>query len=195
MNPKPIFEVNNNIDQTTHYWFTEVFSEEELMWIENLQKEYQYERASIVGSTSFNDTEQIRKSKIKWISLDEKSEWLYEKLSNLCIEANDNLWGFNLNNIKDEIQYTEYGEGGNYDWHVDIGPYPINHRKISIVVFLTDDHVGGELELWSGGNFQNILKKRGNAIIFPSYLLHRVTPVTEGIRKSLVLWVGGDSYQ
>ncbi len=36
---------------------------------------------------------------------------------------------------------------------------------------------------------------RGNVVIFPSYMMHRVTPVTQGVRRSFVLWLGGDHYR
>jgi PKHD-type hydroxylase len=108
------------------------------------------------------------------------------------------MWKFDVHSIVDSIQYTEYPHGnGHYDWHIDIGPASINHRKISIVVQLSDpeEYEGGELEIWSGATPVTIPKKKGNIVIFPSFLMHRVTPVTKGLRKSLVLWVGGGSYK
>ena len=117
---------------------------------------------------------------------------------NLSLEANRELWDFNLHSIIDDIQYTEYYEGGgHYDWHVDIGPNSINHRKVSITVQLSDpsEYEGGEFEIWSGGEFRRLPKRKGDVILFPSFLLHRITPITKGIRKSLVLWVGGGAYK
>lgn len=198
MQLKPIFDINQNINQTDYYWFQNGMSEEELLWIDNLKELYEFEKASIVGATSLNASQEVRNSRIKWIELDDKSLWLYQKLSNLIFEANNSIWGFNLHSIIDSIQYTEYLEGGgHYDWHVDIGPAPINHRKISIVVQLSDptEYEGGDLEIWSGGSFQKVPKMKGCVVTFPSFLLHRVTPVTSGKRRSLVLWVGGDSYK
>jgi PKHD-type hydroxylase len=68
-------------------------------------------------------------------------------------------------------------------------------RKISLVVQMSDpeDYEGGSLELNTGGPIVEPTKTKGSVIIFPSYLLHRVTPVTSGLRKSLVLWAGGSS--
>ena len=71
-------------------------------------------------------------------------------------------------------------------------------RKVSITVQLsdTDDYEGGNLEIWSGGDNVKIAPRgRGNVVIFPSYMMHRVTPVTKGTRKSFVLWVGGEHYR
>jgi len=115
----------------------------------------------------------------------------------MVLEANQ-IWNFNIHSVIDSIQYTEYLEGGgHYDWHIDIGPGSINHRKISITIQLSDveEYEGGDFEIWTGGEFKKLPKKQGTAILFPSFLMHRVTPITKGVRKSLVLWVGGDSYK
>ena len=91
------------------------------------------------------------------------------------------------------IQYSVYTEQeqGYYDWHVDMGPH--HARKLSLVCHLSDpsEYEGGELQINSSGRIIDTEKGIGNVIIFPSYLLHRVTPVTRGVRKTLVLWVKG----
>lgn len=192
----PAFDVNQNIDQTNYYWFENAFDKQELEWIDNLKELYPFEKATTVGGEETTDL--ARKSEIKWMNCDDNSWWVYNKLTELVQEANKAMWNFNLHTIIDSIQYTEYYEGGgHYGWHVDIGPGSINHRKISITVQLSDgdDYEGGDFEIWSGGDFKTCPRKKGCTIMFPSFLLHRVTPVTKGIRRSLVLWVGGDTYK
>ncbi len=54
---------------------------------------------------------------------------------------------------------------------------------------------GGDLELWYGGGVIQIPKNKGLTVIFPSFSMHRVTPITKGTRKSLVLWLGGEHYK
>jgi len=197
MELKPIFNIDTRVDQTEYYWFQQGFSEEELGWFNNLKDLYPFEIASIVGSTTPNT--EVRNSRIKWLHYDERTDWVYEKLKNFSIEANNTIWGFNLTSIIDSIQYTEYPEGGgHYDCHVDIGPGSINHRKISIVTQLSDpsEYEGGELQLKSQSDTEIILNcPKGRAWFFPSYVLHRVTPVTKGVRKSLVLWAGGPEFR
>lgn len=193
MDYKLVFSRDQSVDQTTHYVVNEAFTEEELGWINNLQELYPFQIATTVG----NDND-IRKSDIKWVHPDDKSFWVYEKLEQYIKQANDSLWKFNLHSIIDSIQYTVYYEGGgHYDWHVDIGPNTINHRKVSLTIQLSDpdEYEGGDLEIWTGGEFKTIERKQGCAIIFPSFLMHRITPITKGVRKSLVLWVGGDHYK
>jgi PKHD-type hydroxylase len=194
MQIKPIFNTDSTIDQSNYYCFKEGFSEQELEWIDNLKELYPYEEASVVGGDELKD---VRKSKVKWIHVDDKSHWVYDKIHSFILEAN-NVWKFDLHSIVDSIQYTEYyDDGGHYGWHMDIGPHPINHRKVSITIQLSnpEDYEGGELELWTGAGIQNVEKHKGCAILFPSYMLHRITPVTKGVRKSLVLWIGGSTFR
>jgi PKHD-type hydroxylase len=193
MDYKLVFPKDESIDQTAHYVVDDAFTVEELGWINNLQALYPFQHATVIGN---NDG--IRESEIKWIHSDDKSFWVYKKLSQYIQQANNELWKFNLQSIVDSIQYTVYYEGGgHYDWHVDIGPGSINHRKISLTIQLSDpnEYEGGDLEIWTGGNFKTIERKQGCAILFPSFLMHRITPITKGIRRSLVLWVGGESYK
>ena len=121
------------------------------------------------------------------------------QLQNLIKEANDTLWDFDITMMREEAQYTEYYEGGgHYGWHMDTGSGILSQRKISITVQLSDpeEYEGGDLELWFGGDEPiQAPKGKGIGVIFPSYMMHRVTPVTKGTRKSLVLWVGGSHYR
>jgi len=149
------------------------------------------------------DTDQIRRdirsSRIKWVPQNQEWSWMYEKLMNLIEEANEKHWRFNIVNAPEMIQYTEYidTDGGHYTWHQDIGSGRPSHRKISVTVQLSDpdEYEGGDLEIWSGGSsIFKAEKQAGLAVIFPSYMMHRVTPVIKGCRRSFVLWVGGSHY-
>lgn len=193
MEYKLVFPRDQSVDQTMHYVIDNAFNEQELEWINNLQALYPFQEAKVIG-----DNNNIRKSEIKWMHSDDKSFWVYEKISQFVEEANNKLWKFNLHSIIDSIQYTEYYEGGgHYGWHIDVGPGSINHRKVSCTIQLSDpdEYEGGDFEVWAGGDFKTIERKQGCAILFPSFLMHRITPVTKGTRRSLVLWVGGEHYK
>ena len=195
MKLRPVFTPTEEINQTNYYWFNGGLTSEEVDKIVEDAKEYSFIKALVVDE---ENTDKFRKSNIKWLPFDSKWDWVIDKIMSQVVEANDSIWKFDLNSIIDNIQYTEYeGNGGHYDWHLDIGPGTISHRKISIVIQLSDpdDYVGGDLELMIGSQPTKIPRGKGNVAIFPSFLLHRVVPLISGNRKSLVLWVGGGHYK
>lgn len=195
MNLKPIFPTKEGINQTNYYWFEKGFSSSEIDTIVNDSLEYEFQKAIILDE---GNTDKFRKSNIKWLPFDSKWEWVIDKIISQVTEANNTIWNFDLSSIIDNIQYTEYeGNGGHYDWHMDIGPGSISHRKISIVVQLSDpnDYVGGDLQIMTGSEQITVPRGKGTVVIFPSFLLHKVVPLTSGNRKSLVLWVGGEHYK
>ena len=186
-------------DSMVFYQFDSAFSLGELNSIERGLRNIEYVRATTAGGP-IDD----RKSNIKWIPHTQEWDWLYYKLMELAEIANDECWHFDLNSVPEMIQYTEYNsdELGKYDWHQDIGPGELSVRKISITVQLSDNHEyeGGDLCFWNGGesletNYDVANKGIGNVVIFPSYLVHSVKPVTKGTRKSFVLWLGGGHYK
>ena len=186
-------------DSQNYYYFTNGFNKEELKIIEDSVATLEYQEATTAGG----DKNKLRSSKIKWIPQNDNWIWLYEKMSNMAIEANNALWNFDLVSIPEQIQYTEYyaTNKGHYGWHADIGPDELSRRKISITVQLSDpsEYEGGDLELFRGGSmegpFEGAPRNAGCVFIFPSYMMHRVTPVTKGTRKSFVLWLGGGHYR
>jgi len=193
MYTRPIFNPDLEVDQTNYYWFEDGFSAKDVSRIITHAKPNKLEEATVMNGAG----KDIRDSSIKWLEPNEQSSWIYDTLSKYVQEANS-IWKFNLHSIIDNIQYTEYkGGGGHYDWHIDIGPGSISHRKISVMVQLSDpsEYTGGVLELNLGGNIVAMPQVKGAVTIVPSFLLHRVTPVTSGLRKSLVLWAGGEHYK
>jgi PKHD-type hydroxylase len=139
-----------------------------------------------------------RKSKIRWIPKTEEFMWLYWELVNLIKTANKRMWNFDIQGLQEDIQFTEYhgNDQGFYDWHVDIGE-STSMRKLSIVVMLSDpaDYEGGLLQLKTGQTERTVPREKGTVILFPPYFLHRVTPVTAGTRRTLVLWVSGPPFR
>lgn len=183
-------------DPQNYYYYPTGFSAEELQKVSNQVNTLPFQDATVVGGLD----KKTRSSSIKWIPTTTEFEWLYKKLMDLSIEANQALWDFDLKTMPEGIQYTEYyaSNRGHYTWHQDIGPDLLSQRKVSITVQLSDtnEYEGGDLEIWSGGDEgRKMPRGKGTVVIFPSYMMHRVTPVTKGTRKSFVLWVGGEHYK
>jgi PKHD-type hydroxylase len=139
----------------------------------------------------------IRTSQTSWLDLAEDTAWLYERLSFIARQLNGQFFGFDLFGFNEHMQFTVYQEGGHYTWHQDSGVSDTAPRKLSMVVQLTDpsEYEGGDLQILSGPNETTVSKQLGQVTAFPSYMLHRVTPVTKGVRRTLVVWVTGPSFK
>ena len=137
-----------------------------------------------------------RRTKIYWLPKTDEFIEIYKTFHQLIGKCNDDFYKFRISEITEHIQYTVYNSNdeGHYDWHVDMGPGKAR-RKLSLVCQLSDpsEYEGGELQI-NTGKVLVAEKEKGTVILFPSYLLHRVTPVTKGIRRSLVLWIEGPAF-
>jgi PKHD-type hydroxylase len=135
-----------------------------------------------------------RVGRISWIEPTADAAWIFHRLGLAFLEANRD-YGFELIGFADALQYTVYGPGERFDWHMDLGPGRTSARKLSMTVQLSppDDYAGGDLEFV--GNTHGAERERGSATIFPAYVGHRVSPVKRGTRRSLVAWAYGPSFR
>ena len=107
-------------------------------------------------------------------------------------------WGYTITS-QEQTQIGRYKsiDEGFYDWHIDAG-HPINgiQRKLSISILLSDpsEFEGGELQ-FKGMEDRKILTKQGSIVVFPSFIEHKVAPVTKGVRYSAVTWASGPSFR
>lgn len=142
----------------------------------------------------------IRNSTHRWMATD---NWIAGMMGHYINEANRNFFNFDLAGWSDSIQYTEYrGKGTHYAWHCDSTDSKFTNigvRKLSISLMLSapEDYEGGEFQLMfdNGQQMQSFKPALGQAIIFPSYLKHRVRPLKSGKRISLVGWYGGPAFK
>jgi PKHD-type hydroxylase len=138
-----------------------------------------------------------RTSHISWIPFKKMGD-MYKDIEHIMKTTNGNHFGFDGMQITEMAQYTEYPEGGFYDWHVDNDVNCAHEppvRKISMTLLLSpeSEFEGGDLELMTEGKVAKI--KQGHAIFFASFIRHRVKPVTRGRRQSLVMWFGGTPFK
>lgn len=138
----------------------------------------------------------IRHSSVSWIGVSKESDWIYKRCSEISIDLNNRFFGFDLFGMTEDFQFTQYkSPGERYGKHLDIGRGNIP-RKLSLVLQLSDpkDYEGGELILHLSEEPTVVPKKQGYVTIFPSFVLHEVTPVTSGTRHSLVSWISGKPF-
>ena len=188
------------------YW-DNVFSSFELQKICNICTDANL----IKGSThNKNVPSDYRRSDISFHPKTEKTEWIFDRLNETIIKVNSEYFNFDLNGYEN-IQYSEYKSEnlGCYNYHIDMilngGNFNDNMtidvletRKLSMSLLLNEpgvDFEGGDFVVKYSDEDSTVAQKKGRAIFFPSYTLHKVSPVTKGVRKSLVLWVTGPKFK
>jgi PKHD-type hydroxylase len=177
--------------ETTGHIFTPKLCQE----IIDLSKTLPQEKATIFADKNIDDL--ARKSTVSWLPFD-KMQPMYDEINIFIQKTNRNHFGFGDIQIREPAQITEYTKGDYYNWHtdtsLDMGQEP-PVRKLSMTLLLNDpsEFDGGELQI--AGTKNTKLMKQGHATIFASFLQHTVTPVTRGVRRSLVMWFGGEPFK
>lgn len=169
------------------------FTKEECAKIIDIAKKSYFSK-STVGNNVYNP--EVRRVDNYSVSMIESNKWIYEKILRAVTKANNEYYNFEIKGITHEIQLLHYKETdqGFYDWHVDIGDKQTASRKLSISIMLSDenDYEGGDLIINNNGIEVKSIKEKGSINMFPSYMLHTVTPVTKGNRWVLVVWIHGN---
>jgi len=145
-----------------------------------------------------NTNAQIRRSQVVMLGAEAKHVWLYDRLWAAAQECNRQFFCVDIAGVETNVQLGRYdgSDRGFYDWHTDFaGVRPLRKLSISIQLSRPEDYDGGDLELMYGTEPQKLDRERGAFIVFPSFLLHRVTPVTRGTRWSLVAWILGTRWR
>lgn len=142
--------------------------------------------------------EDIRITEIAWLEQNPESAALYEKIFQIVRKLNHENYHFDITGLEN-IQYSVYraAAGGHYHWHIDHGPHSPKPRKISMSIQLTDpsQYEGCDLQFQVSNKIGAAPRKRGAIIAFPSFFLHRVTPIISGTRKALVIWATGPEFR
>lgn len=180
-------------------WRDDVFANDEIQKIIHIGKLANLDRARTAAST-LEQTLKVRQSLVSWLPINDYTSWIYQKISTATDEVNKSWFGYDLKKIE-RLQFTCYdsSEYGRYDAHVDPNVWNKDtNRKLSFVMQLSDpeDYEGGDLCLYHSSKDPEIIpKKKGYCIFFPSHILHEVTPVTSGIRYTLVGWIHGPNFK
>lgn len=189
-------------------WNLRFDSIEPWAYLDNLFPDIQCERIIEIGNSLDRETAkthgddldrpELRKNTVAWFnSRDPVSEFIFRRSTDAVLQLNDQFWKFDLDYIE-SLQYTCYETlGDHYGAHLDFDDTWTNYRKLSFSVLLDDPSTfeGGDLEIFVGSEPKALPRKRGTLIAFPSFMMHRVTPVTRGQRHSLVGWVCGPRFR
>lgn len=191
------FGLQEKPNYVDYLWFEKLFTAEEVERILALWNKDYAEKASLSGNESDIYEDSIRKSSVIMLPPADETMWIYQKLSDAVLQANAERYGFDLVGYNDYLQLTQYAEGEFFDWHLDFGTKAVSTRKLSITIQLSDEseYEGGELQFMTNNKTVAAPKTKGTAIMFPSFIMHRVTPITKGARHSIVGWASGPSYR
>jgi PKHD-type hydroxylase len=191
-----------NIPGKDHLAFWEGFLTPEDINLILAQPEWLNLQAGCVGGSGPADVNaSVRESQISWLGAKPELQPIWEKLSAAVADVNRRFFHFDLTGFHEPMQLGLYtGETqGHYDWHTDASPTDTHvPRKLSLSMLLSDpsEFEGGEFQVKTcNDSVQTLDTQKGRAWFFPSYTLHRVAPVTKGVRRSLVLWVGGPPFR
>ena len=188
MNPPDSTQAFVPVDQPLIWYFKDCFTATEMAQLRGLVDEEKF-TGELGDKTVKTD---VRRSQVHWLDLEEYG-WVYQRLLKIAKDANQK-YGFDIDGVSGPAQLAIYDESheGFYDWHMDWSKsYGVRKISISIPICDRDEYEGGDLEFNLNGCGDPVRQVAGTAITFPSFLMHRVTPVTRGRRYSLVAWIGG----
>lgn len=118
-------------------------------------------------------------------------------LVGMGLQCNYQFWKFNVTH-GNQSEFLRYDKNGHFKSHMDTFIDAINDsncRKLTILLFLNNDFEGGRFFINNGGDKIYPRQKAGDVVIFPSFLIHGVEPVTSGIRRTIVSWLVGPYFK
>lgn len=177
------------------YW-DNLFTKEECEEIIKIAKNKGLKKGQTGRKNENTTNSNIRLSDICWLYNSDNVEWVLRRLTDIIMDLNKRYFEFDIFGMEG-LQFSSYkAPSDKFGRHTDRSfNFPI--RKLSVSVQLSDpnDYEGGDLILYETEKGTKMKKKQGDLIIFPSFVLHEVTPVTKGERNSLVSWVTGKQFK
>jgi predicted 2-oxoglutarate/Fe(II)-dependent dioxygenase YbiX len=186
--------------KTFHFWayLNNVFSVEECEFIKSIGNNLQIDNGTIVGKDGKTLDTNVRKNLISWFdSSQPEHQWIFQRCTDAVITLNRQFWNFDLDYIE-SLQYTIYDQAGDgYRDHIDTLHDTPHYRKLSFSIQLDDPETykGADLMLNIGTEKTPTGSFQGTMTCFPSLILHNVTPLVSGKRRSLVGWVCGPKFK
>lgn len=189
--PNPAWVFNLDPVHSWAYW-DKAFNKEECEKIIEIGNDRTQRQAKTKGNV-----DKVRKSEVAWLYPSDDLDWAYRRLTDVITNLNEKFFKFDLFGVTEGFQFTKYkAPGGKYGKHIDSSSGTLI-RKLSFTLQLSDpaEYKGGDLCLYLGEKPEVMKKEQGFVAVFPSYVLHEVKPITQGIRYSLVCWVTGKPFK
>ena len=202
-------KISNNLAEVAQYLPTQIYWHDFFTAadIDRIIQECQSsELESSTASHNPNIDNEVRVSNVNFHNRNHQNSWIFDQINFGIEDMNSKFFHFDLYGY-DYFQYSEYhgDKSGKYNFHMDIFTNEESYaspltRKLSLVLLLSEpgvDFEGGEFQMNVGSEdkLETLQMKKGTLIAFPSFMIHRVTPVTKGIRRSIVNWVEGPKFK
>ena len=199
--PEPIDQESHRVADSPVMYYREIIPAkivdvmvDELKEMEEFRVDF--EDAGVGGDRDDRNDHAVRNSKVHWWP---EHHWVCSIMSHYIGLANKHYWEYDCS-FMESIQVSVYEAGGHYAWHSDYGTSSDTNftRKLSASLLVSEpsEYIGGDLEFIDyHGNLVKAPKEKGSIIVFPSFVWHRVKPVTSGTRYSLVVWHLGKPFK
>ncbi|MFT5508917.1 MAG: PKHD-type hydroxylase [Hyphomicrobiaceae bacterium] len=153
--------------------------------------------AKLVGA---RQSQTLRRSQTSWLDDEGAANWVFQRLLTTFATTNRDHFDFALEEFAERMQVAWYEAlpADFFDWHIDTGSGALAaRRKLTMVVQLSEaeSYSGGELQTNVDGHVRVASRSVGSGLVLPSFMLHRVSPVTHGDRYSLTLWSHGPAFR
>lgn len=194
----PILPPTNNHSMVPWYNHAAAFTPEECDAIIRMSENLNLQAGSVgTAPSEYQVATAIRNVKTDYIPYNPQTAWLYDKVRDLVVQSNNECYKYDITGIFEGLQFLEYNGEGHYHWHIDTGQTQASRRKLTFILQLSDpeDYEGCNIELFPYTGEQAVSRARGNAVVFPSFWHHRVTPLTSGCRRCLVAWIQGPPFR
>ena len=178
-------------------WASGIFTDQELNAIAALAESMPGQQVKVGRDLQVRP--EYNRSITRWLMPSADTAWIYQKITSAVAMLNAAHYRFEISGMDEPLYHVTYlgDDQGHYTWHADLGHDQEPTRKLSITFQMSDPatYDGGDLEINATGRPETAPRERGKLILFPSYEIHRVTPVTRGKRSALVAWIGGPPFR
>jgi hypothetical protein len=116
-------------------------------------------------------------------------------LTSCALNLNYEFWKFDITH-SNQTEFLMYDINGKYEAHTDtFHQHGTETRKLTALAILNDNFEGGKFFIQNGHEKIYPPQAKGSVIVFPSFMVHGVEPVTKGKRFTVVTWLVGPYFK
>ena len=141
----------------------------------------------------------IKSSQVKFLKLGSIHNFLIP-FTDFCNTANNTHFGFDLFQLTGQkiVNYNTYEKNQEYSWHIDASAdSTVSDIKLTCLLNLSEENYeGGELIFFQSKEIEcKEFNSPGSAVVFPSYMNHKVNNIISGKRNTLSIWMTGSKFR